>query len=480
MMSPQAGRMKSGTSRNSSRELFPNNGNEQTHIDMVKVNLGGCSSFIKDAEYKEYVDKALAAFDTLEGETGAGNDFLGWKHLPTTTPESLIADCEAIRDSWKAKGVDLVAVIGIGGSYLGAKCAVEALSHSFARQLSGKKDAPEIVFAGNNLSEEYISELMDLMQERNTAAVVISKSGTTTEPAIAFRLIKQFIEKKYGVKEAAERIVAVTDAHKGALKSLATQEGYRTFVIEDNVGGRFSVLTPVGILPIVLAGFDMRAMLKGAAEMEHKCAERSAENPAVQYAAMRNLLYSKGKKIEILVSYNPKLQYLGEWWKQLYGESEGKDGKGIFPASVTFTTDLHSMGQYIQEGERILMETVVSVEKSNRDMTISDDPQNLDGLNFLTGKHVEECNAMAELGTKLAHIDGGVPQMSVSIEKISEYNLGGLFYFFEKACGISAYILGINPFNQPGVEAYKKNMFALLGKPGYEEQAKALHERLGK
>ncbi len=447
---------------------------------MVKVDLGGCSSFVKDAEYDVYVGKALEAFDVLEGETGAGNDFLGWKHLPTTTPESLIAECEAVRDSWKGKGVDLVVVIGIGGSYLGAKCALEALSHSFAKQLAGKKDAPEIVFAGHNLSEEYACELMDLMQQRNVAAVVISKSGTTTEPAVAFRFVKQYIEKTYGVSEAAERIVAVTDAHRGALKSLSTQEGYRTFVIEDNVGGRFSVLTPVGILPIVLAGFDMRAMLRGAAEMEHKCAERNAENPAVKYAAMRNLLYSKGKKIEILVSYNPKLQYLGEWWKQLYGESEGKDGKGIFPASVSFTTDLHSMGQFIQDGERTLMETVVTVEKSNRSMTIADDPQNLDGLNFLTGKHIEECNAMAELGTKLAHIDGGVPQLSVSVERIDEFNLGGLFYFFEKACGISAYILGVNPFNQPGVEAYKKNMFALLGKPGYEEQAEALHKRLGK
>ena len=447
---------------------------------MLKVDLGGCSPFVKDAEYNEYLDKALSALDVLENESGAGNDFLGWKHLPTQTPETLLADCEAVRDLWKSKGVDLVVVIGIGGSYLGAKCAVEALSHSFSRQLAGKKESPEVVFAGNNLSEEYIAELMDLMAERNVAAVVISKSGTTTEPAVAFRLIKQHIEARYGSAEAAERIVAVTDAHRGALKSLSTQEGYRTFVIEDNVGGRFSVLTPVGILPIILAGFDMRPMLKGAAEMEKVTAERNTSNPAVEYAAMRNLLYSKGKKVEILVSYNPKLQYLGEWWKQLYGESEGKDGKGIFPASVNFTTDLHSMGQYIQDGERMLMETVVSVEKSNRSVTISNDPQNLDGLNFLTGKHVEECNAMAELGTKLAHIDGGVPQLSVLVEKIDEYNLGALFYFFEKACGISAYILGVNPFNQPGVEAYKKNMFALLGKPGYEEQAKALHERLGK
>ena len=445
---------------------------------MIKVNLGGCSSFVKDAEYKEYVDKALAAFDTLENENGAGNDFLGWKHLPSQTPDSLVSDCEAIRDEWTAKGVDLVVVIGIGGSYLGAKCAIEALSHSFARQLASAGNSMEVVFAGHNLSEEYLSELMDLAAERNIAAVVISKSGTTTEPAVAFRQIRNYMEEKYGKAEAAERIVAVTDARKGALKSLATQEGYKTFVIEDNVGGRFSVLTPVGILPIVLAGFDMRMMLKGAAEMEETSSKRSASNPAIQYAAMRNLLYDQGKKVEILVSYNPKLQYLGEWWKQLFGESEGKDGKGIFPASVNFTTDLHSMGQYIQDGERMLMETVVSVESSNRSMTIVNDPQNLDGLNFLSGRQVEHCNAMAELGTKLAHIDGGVPQLSVTIERINEYNLGALFYFFEKACGISAYILGVNPFNQPGVEAYKKNMFALLGKPGYEAQAEELRKRL--
>ena len=441
--------------------------------------MGGCSSFVKDAEVKEYTAKALEALKVLEDESGAGNDFLGWKHLPTQTPESLITDCEAIRDDWKGKGVDLVVVIGIGGSYLGAKCALEALSHNFSKQLSAKKDAPEIVFAGNNLSEEYISELMDLVQERNVACVVISKSGTTTEPAVAFRIIKQYIETKYGKAEAANRIVAVTDAKRGALKSLSTQEGYRTFVIEDNVGGRFSVLTPVGILPIVLGGFDIRAMLKGAAEMEAACAVASEENPAVQYAAMRNLLYAEyGKKIEILVSFNPKFQYLGEWWKQLYGESEGKDGKGIFPASVLFTTDLHSMGQYIQDGERMLMETVVTVEKASRSVIIESDEQNLDGLNFLAGKHVEECNAMAELGTKLAHIDGGVPQLGVSVEKIDEYNLGQLFYFFEKACGISAYILGVNPFNQPGVEAYKKNMFALLNKPGYEAQGEELRKRL--
>ena len=449
---------------------------------MVKVNLGGCDSFVKDADYKVYVGKALEALEVLESGTGEGNDFIGWRHLPSETPEALIAECEAVRDCWKTKGVDLVVVIGIGGSYLGARCAIEALSHNFAKQLSKNRslsgaEGPEVVSAGNNLSEEYLAELMDLVAERNVATVVISKSGTTTEPAVAFRIIKEHIEKTY--KDASERIVAITDAKKGALKTLATQEGYKTFVVPDNVGGRYSVLTPVGLLPIVLAGFDVREMLAGAKEMEEACAVKSGDNPAVKYAAMRNLLYSElGKKVEILVAYNPKLQYLGEWWKQLYGESEGKDLKGIFPASVNFTTDLHSMGQFIQEGERIMFETVVNVEKSNRSVVIGSDPQNLDQLNYLAGQHVEHCNAMAQLGTKLAHIDGGVPQLEVSIENLSAYNLGGLFQFFEYACGISAYVLGINPFNQPGVEAYKKNMFALLEKPGYEEQTKAIKERL--
>jgi glucose-6-phosphate isomerase len=444
---------------------------------MVKVNLGGCDSFVKEEDYKLYIAKSIDALDTLESGNGAGNDFLGWKHLPTETPESLIEECEAVCDCWKAKGVDLVVVIGIGGSYLGARCAIEALSHNFAKQLSIKKDAPEVVFAGNNLSEEYLAELMDLVEERNTATVVISKSGTTTEPAVAFRVIKEYIEKNY--KDASERIVAITDAKKGALKTLATQEGYKTFVVPDNVGGRYSVLTPVGLLPIALAGFDIREMLAGAAEMEKACSVKSEDNPALRYAAMRNLLYTElGKIVEILVAYNPKLQYLGEWWKQLFGESEGKELKGIYPASVNFTTDLHSMGQFIQEGERIMFETVVSVEKSNRSVVIGSDPQNLDQLNYLAGKHVEHCNAMAQLGTKLAHIDGGVPQLEVSIKKLDEFNLGGLFQFFEYACGISAYVLGINPFNQPGVEAYKKNMFALLEKPGYEEQTKAIKARL--
>ena len=444
---------------------------------MITVDLKGCSTFVKPEQYKAYVKKALDAFDVLESEKGAGNDFLGWKHLASETPESIIAGCEAVRDSWKAKGVDLVIVIGIGGSYLGARCAIEALSGNFDKLLKGPKAAPDVVFAGNNLSEEYLAELMDLAAQRNTACVVISKSGTTTEPAVAFRIVKAFIEKNY--KDAAERIVAITDAKKGALKTLSTQEGYKTFVVPDNVGGRFSVLTPVGLLPIVIAGFDIRAMLAGAAEMEKTLAVKSEDNAAVQYAAMRNLLYTElGMKVEIMVTYNPKFQYLGEWWKQLYGESEGKDGKGIFPASVNNTADLHSMGQFIQEGDRVMFETVINIKKANRSVVIEADEQNLDQLNFLAGKHVEHCGAMAQLGTKLAHIDGGVPQVEVTIDHIDAKILGGLFYFFEFACGVSAYTLGVNPFNQPGVEAYKKNMFALLEKPGYEEQTKAIRKRL--
>ena len=440
---------------------------------MVKINLGGCDSFVKNAEYQNYVAKALDAFDTLQAGNGAGNDFLGWKTLPVDIDESLIADCEAVRDSWKAKGVNLVICIGIGGSYLGAKCAIEALSHSFI------EPATKVVFAGNNLSEEYLAELMDLAKERNVACIVISKSGTTTEPAVAFRIVKEYIEGKYGKAEASERIVAITDARKGALKTLSTQEGYRSFVVPDNVGGRYSVLTPVGILPIVVAGFDVRAMLRGAAAERESLMSRSADNAAVQYAAMRNLLHTdKGKAVEILVTYNPKLTFLAEWWKQLYGESEGKDGKGIYPASVANTADLHSMGQFIQEGSRIMFETVINVVNANRSVVIGSDAQNLDQLNYLAGQHVNHCNAMAQLGTKIAHIDGGVPQMEVSIERIDEENLGAIFYFFEFACGVSAYLLGINPFNQPGVEAYKKNMFALLRKPGYEAQTEEILKRI--
>ncbi len=450
---------------------------------MIKVDVKGCESFVDSAKYQEYVNKAFEAFDTLKDETGAGNDFLGWKKLPRQITERELRDYEAIRDKWIRKGVDLVIAIGIGGSYLGAKCVMEALSHNFAKQLK-RKDAPEVIFAGNNLSEEYLAEMMDLAQERNVACIVISKSGTTTEPAVAFRIVKQYLEARYGKAEASDRIVAITDAKKGALKTLATQENYESFVVPDNVGGRFSVLTPVGLLPICVAGFDIHALVAGALDAMKGLEIKSERNPAVIYAAMRNLLHAEyGFGTEILVNYNPKLTYVAEWWKQLYGESEGKDGKGIFPASVNNTADLHSMGQFIQEGSRVMFETVLHVERAQRSVVIESDDQNLDQLNFLAGKHVEHCNHMAELGTRLAHIDGGVPQMQVSMEKVDAFNIGGLLYFFEFACGISAYILGVNPFNQPGVEAYKKNMFAknmfaLLNKPGYEEATAALKARL--
>ncbi|MBE6251890.1 MAG: glucose-6-phosphate isomerase [Bacteroidales bacterium] len=445
---------------------------------MIKVDVKGCESFVDAAKYQAYVAKALDAFDVLKNENGAGNDFLGWKKLPRQITERELNNYEAIRDKWMKKGIDLVIAIGIGGSYLGAKCVIEALSHSFAKQLK-RKDAPEVVFAGNNLSEEYLAELMDLAAERNVACIVISKSGTTTEPAVAFRVVKQFIEARYGKGEAADRIVAITDAQKGALKTLATQESYESFVVPDNVGGRFSVLTPVGLLPICVAGFDIKALVEGAQDAAKGLEIKSDKNPAIIYAAMRNCLFKEvGKSTEILVNYNPKLTYVAEWWKQLYGESEGKEGTGIFPASVNNTADLHSMGQFIQEGSRVMFETVLHVDNAQRSIVIESDLQNLDQLNYLAGKHVEHCNHMAELGTQLAHIDGGVPQISINLEKIDAFNLGSLLYFFEFACGISAYILGVNPFNQPGVEAYKKNMFALLEKPGYEQATKAIKERL--
>ena len=432
---------------------------------MVKIDLSGCDSFVAKERFEEYVKKALAAQQVLEDETGAGNDFLGWQHLPSAIGKEQLDDCLSVVDRWIEKEVDLVVVIGIGGSYLGAKAAIEALSHSFSSLLG--LQGPKVVFAGENLSEDYTAELLDLLQTRNAACVVISKSGTTTEPAVAFRLVKQHLEDTYGKEEACSRIVAITDKVRGALKSLANQEGYKTFIIEDNIGGRFSVLTPVGLVPIALAGFDIEAMVRGAKDAEKALADRSADNPAVRYAAMRNLLYAQGKKVELFASFYPKMQYLGEWLKQLFGESEGKDGKGIFPASVIFTTDLHSMGQYIQDGERMLFETVITVENAQREVSIPRDEQDLDGLNYLAGKRVEHCNRMAQLGTRMAHIDGGVPNIDIRIEQLDEYHLGQLFYFFEKVCGISAYVLGVNPFNQPGVEAYKKNMFKLLEKPGY-------------
>ena len=414
---------------------------------------------------------AEAAAETLEKGTGEGNDFLGWLHLPSSIGEAELADIEATAAQLR-NTCEYVVTIGIGGSYLGAKAVIEALSSSFDAYQGGKC---KVLFAGNNIGEDYIAELMDLLKGKKFGIVVISKSGTTTEPAIAFRLLKDMLEKQEGKQEAAKRIVAITDAKKGALRSLATQEGYKTYVIPDNVGGRFSVLTPVGLLPIAVAGFDIKALVAGAVEIENDDNEN-----VFTYAQTRNALYQSGKKIEILVNFCPRLHYFAEWWKQLYGESEGKDHLGIFPASVDFTTDLHSMGQWIQDGERTIFETVLSVGDQSHSVVIPHDEANLDGLNFLAGKRVDEVNKMAELGTRLAHVDGGVPNLLITIPTLSEKYLGQLIYFFEKACGVSGYMLGVNPFNQPGVEAYKKNMFALLNKPGYEAESKAIQEKLKK
>ena len=412
---------------------------------------------------------AEAAAETLEKGTGEGNDFLGWLHLPSSIGEAELADIEATAAQLR-NSCEYVVTIGIGGSYLGAKAVIEALSSSFDAYQGGKC---KVLFAGNNIGEDYIAELMDLLKGKKFGIVVISKSGTTTEPAIAFRLLKDMLEKQEGKQEAAKRIVAITDAKKGALRSLATQEGYKTYVIPDNVGGRFSVLTPVGLLPIAVAGFDIKALVAGAVEIENDDNEN-----VFTYAQTRNALYQSGKKIEILVNFCPRLHYFSEWWKQLYGESEGKDHLGIFPASVDFTTDLHSMGQWIQEGERTIYETVISVEQPENKLLFPNDEENLDGLNFLAGKRIDEVNKMAELGTRLAHVDGGVPNIRISVPSLNEYYIGQLIYFFEIACGISGNILEVNPFNQPGVEAYKKNMFALLDKPGYEADSKAIKERL--
>ena len=421
---------------------------------------------------------AQKANELLHSGEGAGNDFLGWVNLPSSIDAEQIAAIEAQAAKLREKA-EVVICIGIGGSYLGAKAVIEAMSNSF-EFLKKSHENPTVVFAGQNISEDYTHELLEATKDYSVAAIVISKSGTTTEPAIAFRLIKAELEKRYGKAEAAERIVAITDAARGALKTLATNEGYPTFVIPDDVGGRFSVLTPVGLLPLAVAGVDIKALVAGAQAMEKATAADVAveENLAAQYAIVRNELYKAGKKVEILGSYEPKLQYVAEWWKQLYGESEGKDGLGIFPASVTLTADLHSMGQYIQEGERTLFETIISVENAKHTVKVEAEEANLDGLNFLAGKRISEINKMAELGVRLAHIDGGVPQLCIEIPAIDETSIGALIYFFEKACGISGYILGVNPFNQPGVEAYKKNMFALLDKPGYEEESKAIKARL--
>ena len=449
-------------------------------MDNKKINLdiNSALKFVSEQEIHQIeTTEAEKALELLKSGTGEGNDFLGWLDLPERTPmkdlDEIIAVANDLRNS-----CDYVVSVGIGGSYLGAKAVIEALNDSFDAYTPVNNGAPKVLFAGQNIGEDYLHELQSFLKGKKFGIIVISKSGTTTEPAIAFRLLKEQLEEQAGKDAAKNLIVAITDAKRGALRQLATEEGYRTFVIDDNVGGRFSVLSPVGLLPIAVAGYDIKKLVKGALDMQHELSNPSKSNIAELYAATRNALYRAGKKTEILVNYNPKLHYFGEWWKQLYGESEGKDKKGIFPAAVDFSTDLHSMGQWIQDGERTIFETVLSVEKSRHDKLIPSDDANLDGLNYIAGKHVDEVNKMAELGTRIAHVDGGVPNLRITIPELSEEYLGQLIYFFEIACGISGYILGVNPFNQPGVEAYKKNMFALLEKPGYEEATAAIKAKL--
>lgn len=447
-------------------------------METIKVNVKDVLQTVTGEQIQALDPEATAALEKLHKGTGLGSDFLGWVNLPSQTPDSLVADIEAVAKDLREK-CEFVVAIGIGGSYLGAKAVIEALGDSFS-MLREKGDSRRcnVLFAGQNIGEDYLNELQDFLKDKKFGIVVISKSGTTTEPAIAFRLLKEQLEKQVGKAEAAKRIVAITDEKRGALRQLATEEGYKTFVIADNVGGRFSVLTPVGLLPIAVAGLNIRKLLDGARHMEAATVAANDSNPSFLYATTRNALYRAGKKIEIMVNYNPKLHFFGEWWKQLYGESEGKDGKGIYPASVDNSTDLHSMGQWIQDGERTIFETVISVAKADKETVIPTDEANLDGLNYLAGKRVDEVNKMAELGTRLAHVDGNVPNIQVIIPALKEEYLGELIYFFEKACGISGYLLDVNPFNQPGVEAYKKNMFALLEKPGYEAETAAIKARL--
>ena len=445
----------------------------------ISLDFTKAASFLGEGAVEAYEPKAKAALEALENNTCPGNDFLGWLHLPSSITPDFLDEVQAVANTLREK-CEVVVVAGLGGSYLGARAVIEALSNSFAWLIQDKKN-PQILFAGNNISEDYLAELTDYLKGKRFGVINISKSGTTTETALTFRLLKKQCEAQMGKDMARDVIVAVTDAKRGAARTCADKEGYKSFIIPDNVGGRFSVLTPVGLLPIACAGFDIKALVAGATDMEKATGVNVpfGENIAAQYAAVRNALYNEGgKKIEIMVNYQPKLHFIAEWWKQLYGESEGKDGKGIFPASCDFTTDLHSMGQWIQDGERSIYETVISVETPNRELDFPHDDENLDGLNFLAGKRVDEVNKMAELGTRLAHVDGGVPNIRISVPVLNEYYIGQLIYFFEIGCGISGNILGVNPFNQPGVEAYKKNMFALLNKPGYEAESKAIQERL--
>lgn len=445
----------------------------------ISLNITKAASFLAEGAVKAYEPKVKAAQEALENGTCEGNDFLGWLHLPSSITPEFLDEIQTVANTLREK-CEVVVVAGIGGSYLGARAVIEGLGNSFAWLVNDKKN-PTILFAGNNIGEDYLFELTSFLKDKKFGVINISKSGTTTETALAFRLLKKQCEDQRGKEEAKDVIVAVTDAKKGAARTCADKEGYKSFIIPDNVGGRFSVLTPVGLLPIAVAGFDVKQLVAGAADMEKACGKDVAfeENPAAIYAATRQALYTQAdKKIEIVCNFQPKLHYFAEWWKQLYGESEGKDQKGIFPAACDFTTDLHSMGQWIQQGERSIFETVISVETPNEKLLFPHDDENLDGLNFLEGKRVDEVNKMAELGTRLAHVDGGVPNILVNVPELNAYYLGQLIYFFEKACGISGLLEEVNPFNQPGVEAYKKNMFALLNKPGYEAESKAIQERL--
>ncbi|HBT85142.1 MAG: glucose-6-phosphate isomerase [Fermentimonas sp.] len=449
-------------------------------MDSIQLNIKHLAGIVSEEEILRKSELATSANRALHDGSREGSDFLGWVNLPSSITEEEIRDIEDAATVLRTH-CEVVVIVGIGGSYLGARAVIDALSNSFDwLQEKDKRKNPVVLFAGNNISEDYLSEMVDYLDDKEFGIINISKSGTTTEPALAFRLLKNLLEKKVGTEESKNRIIAITDAVKGALRTLADSEGYKTFIIPDNIGGRYSVLTPVGLLPIAVAGINIRKLVAGAAEIEQATGTSVSFDfnlPAI-YAVIRNELYKRGKKIEILVNYHPKLHYFAEWWKQLFGESEGKDQMGIFPAAVDFTADLHSMGQWIQEGERTIFETVISIREPNEKIHVPHDDVNLDGLNYLKGKRVDEVNKMAELGTRLAHVDGGVPNILIEIPELNEKFIGQLIYFFEKACGISGYLLGVNPFNQPGVEAYKKNMFALLEKPGYEEATKAIKSRL--
>jgi len=445
----------------------------------ISVDITKAAQFLKPGAVEAYESQVKAAQEALENGTCPGNDFLGWLHLPTSITPEFLSEIQNTANTLRDK-CEVIVVAGIGGSYLGARAVIEALGNSFA-WLTAEKKNPIILFAGNNIGEDYLFELTEYLKGKKFGVINISKSGTTTETALTFRLLKKQCEAQRGKAEAKDVIVAVTDAKKGAARTCADKEGYKSFIIPDNIGGRFSVLTPVGLLPIACAGFDVKQLVSGAQEMERVCGKEVPfnQNPAALYAAVRNGLYSEaGKKIEIVVNFQPKLHFFAEWWKQLFGESEGKDNKGIFPAACDFTTDLHSMGQWIQEGKRSIFETVISIEEPENKLLFPHDEENLDGLNFLEGKRIDDVNKMAELGTRLAHVDGGVPNIRISVPCLNAYYIGQLIYFFEIACGISGNLLQVNPFNQPGVEAYKKNMFALLNKPGYEAESKAIRERL--